>query len=57
MLVVYMIYDIIVFENLRFGPSTRKWEAGVFKNLHSKERFWKAAFSPGTYERGLSRAF
>ena len=44
MLVVYMIYDIIVFENLRFGPSTRKWEAGVFKNLHSEERFWKAAF-------------
>ena len=44
MLVLYMIYDIIVFENLRFGPSTRKWEAGVFKNLHSEERFWKAAF-------------
>ena len=43
-LVVYMIYHIIVFENLRFGPSTRKWEAGVFKNLHSEERFWKAAF-------------
>ena len=44
MLVVYMIYDIIVFENLRFGPSTGKWEAGVFKNLYSEERFWKAAF-------------
>ena len=30
---------IIVFENLRFGPSTRKRKAGVFKNLYSLERF------------------
>ena len=51
MLVVYMIYDIIVFENLRFGPSTRKWEAGVFKNLHSEERFWKAAFLRTVFNR------
>ena len=51
MLVVYMIFDIIVFENLRFGPSTRKWEAGVFKNLHSEERFWKAAFSVTVFTR------
>ena len=51
MLVVYMIYDIIVFENLRFGPSTRKWEAGVFKNLHSEERFWKAAFLGTVFAR------
>ena len=31
--VVLMIYDIIVFENLRFRPSTRKQKAGDFKNL------------------------
>ena len=30
---------IIEFENLRFGPSTRKRKAGVFKNLYSLERF------------------
>ena len=34
-----MIYDIIVFENFRFCPSTRKREASVFKNLPSGERF------------------
>ena len=28
-----MIYDIIVFENLRFRPSTRKQKADDFKNL------------------------
>ena len=32
-IVVLMIYDIIVFENLRFRPSTRKQKAGDFKNL------------------------
>ena len=31
--VVLMIYDIIVFENLRFRPSTCKQKAGDFKNL------------------------
>ena len=31
--VVLMIYDITVFENLRFRPSTRKKKAGDFKNL------------------------
>ena len=41
----YMIYDIIVFENLRFRTSTRKRKARVFKNLHSGERFWKDPFS------------
>ena len=51
MLVVYMIFDIIVFENLRFGPSKRKWEAGVFKNLHSEERFCKAALSVTVFTR------
>ena len=51
MLVVYMIFDIIVFENLRFGASKRKWEAGVFKNLHSEERFCKAAFSVTVFTR------
>ena len=30
-----MVYDIIVFEYLRFLPSTRKREAGVLENLHS----------------------
>ena len=39
------MYDIIVLEKLRFRPSTRKREAGFFKNLHSGERFWKDAFS------------
>ena len=38
------MYDIIVFENLCFRPSIRKRvEAVVFKNLHSGDRFWKAA--------------
>ena len=32
-------------ENLRFRPSTRKRESGVFKNLRSGERFWKDKFS------------
>ena len=36
---------ISVFENLRFRPSIRKRKAGVFKNLHSLERFWKDPFS------------
>ena len=39
-----MVYDIIVFEYLRFLPSIRKREAGVFKNLHSGEGLWKDAF-------------
>ena len=39
------MYDIIVLEKLRFRPSTRKREAGFFKNLHSGERLWKDAFS------------
>ena len=41
---MYM-YDIIVFEIVRFRPSTRRRKAGVFKNLHSGQRFWKDAFS------------
>ena len=36
-----MMYDIIVFDNLRFCPSTRKRKAGVFKNVHYGERFLK----------------
>ena len=36
---------IVVFENLRFCPSTRKQKTGVFKNLYSLERFWKDPFS------------
>ena len=39
-----MMYDIIVFENLGFRPSTRKRESGVFKNLHSEDRFRKPTF-------------
>ena len=35
------MYDIIVVENLRFRPSTRKREANVCKNLHLAERFRK----------------
>ena len=33
-----MMYDIIEAEKLRFRPSARKWEAGVFKNLNSGEK-------------------
>ena len=33
-----MMYYIIEAENLCLSPSTRKWEAGVFKNLHSGEK-------------------
>ena len=33
-----MTYDVIVFQNLRCRPSTRKWEAGFFRNLHSGDR-------------------
>ena len=33
-----MMYDIIEAENLRFRPSTRKWEGGVFKNPNSGEK-------------------
>jgi len=37
--------DVIVFKNLRFHASRRVQQNGVFKNLHSGERFWKDAFS------------
>ena len=40
-----MMCGIIIFEKLCFRRSTRKRETGVFKNLHSGERFWKDAFS------------
>ena len=42
------MYDIMVFENLCFRPSiSKRVEAVVFKNLHSGNRFWKAAsFTP-----------
>ena len=39
------MHDMIVIENLHFRPSTRKRKAGVFKNLHSGERFWKDTLS------------
>ena len=39
MLVVHMMYDIIVFKNLRSGPCTRRREASVLKNLHFGLRF------------------
>ena len=42
-----MMYDIIVFKNLRFHPSTRKREAGIFKNLHCGDCSWKTRiFAP-----------
>ena len=40
-----MMYDIIVFENPRFRPSTSKGEVGVFKKLHFGDYFGKAAFT------------
>ena len=40
-----IIFDITVFENTRFCPSTRKREGSVFRNLHSSERFRKDAYS------------
>ena len=40
-----MMYDIIVFVNIPFRPFTRKRKAGVFKNLHSGDRFGKDMFS------------
>ena len=42
------MYDIIVFENLRLRPPTRKQKAGVFENLYSEERFfafWVTVFT------------
>ena len=39
------MYDIIVFENLRFRLSTRERMASSLKNLHSGERCYKDAFS------------
>ena len=38
-------HDVIVFENLRFRPSTRIRYIYVFKNLHPGERIWKPSFS------------
>ena len=37
--------DVVVFRTLRFHSSTRVQQNGVFKNLHSGERFRKNAFS------------
>ena len=39
-----LVYDIIVFENLRFRPSTRKRWTGVFKNPHTGERLETCVF-------------
>ena len=38
-------FYVIVFENLRFRPSTRKHENSVFESLHPGKRFWKSQFS------------
>ena len=35
----YMMYNIIVFENLRFRLSLRRQEGKGFKNLQFRERF------------------
>ena len=60
MLVIYdvwmMMYDIIVFENLGFRPSTRTRQSGVFKNLHSEDRFRKPAFFGGRKGRSYVKA-
>ena len=54
MLVVYdMRCDITVFENLRFRPFTRKGQAGEFKNLHSRDCYWKAAISEHAWTKLL----
>ena len=39
MLEVYDNDDIIALQSLRFRPPTLKREPGLFKNLHSRERF------------------
>ena len=36
---------VIVFENPRFRPPTRKRVTGVFENIHSGERFQNPPFS------------
>lgn len=41
---VFMVYDIIVFENLCFHLSTCKKKAGVFKDFNLGERFEKMCF-------------
>ena len=53
----YMMYDIIVFENLRFRLSTRKRKAGVFKNFHSGERFWKRSVFSDRFHQILEDGF
>ena len=42
--VVNRCLDVSVFEKLRFHPSTRQHENGVFKKIHSGERFEKLRF-------------
>ena len=40
------MYDIIIFENLHFHPSTSKQKADVFKDFNPPgEHFWKDVFS------------
>ena len=39
-----MIYDIILFENIRFRPFTRKREASVIETVYSGECFKEDAF-------------
>lgn len=34
----------MIFENLRFRPSTRRREASLLKNLHSRDRFENLLF-------------
>ena len=45
---------IIVFENLRFHPSTRKRGASVLKNLHYGARFWMNALSATIFTEYVS---
>ena len=47
---VFMVYDIIVFENLFFHLSTCKQKAGVFIDFNLGECFWKDVFLVIVYE-------
>ena len=47
---VFMVYDIIVFENLCFHLSICKQKAGVFKDFNLGEHFWKDVFLVIMYE-------
>ena len=50
--VMLEVYDVMTSSHWKafaFRPSTHKREAGLSKNLHAGERFWKDAFSVTTF--------